>query len=311
MLIGCNPRLEATMLNARIRKATIQNSLKVFSFGNPGDLTYSYKVLGNNTSDIKDFLKGTGKFSETFKKAKKPLVIIGEEALELKSGGYIFEEIKEHLIKNGFINDDWNALNILHRNASSVGALDMGLIENTSNKESFFSNLNNKKFKFLYLLGSDNLKINKDGMFIVYQGSHGDRSAEIADVILPGSAYTEQNGLYANLEGRVQECKKASYPPGLAKEDYQILNELNLQLFNKKLFNKFGDIRNEAVNNIANFSGYENLPKKISLKSNKITNEFFDEELKIDKVDYYFTNSISRSSKTMSECREARMKSKI
>ena len=88
------------MLNARIRKATIQNSLKVFSFGNPGDLTYSYKVLGNNTSDIKDFLKGTGNFSETFKKAKKPLVIIGEEALELKSGGYIFEEIKEHLIKN-------------------------------------------------------------------------------------------------------------------------------------------------------------------------------------------------------------------
>ena len=100
-------------------------------------------------------------------------------------------------------------------------------------------------------------------------------------------------------------------PPGLAKEDYQILNELNLQLFNKKLFNKFGDIRNEAVNKIANFSGYENLPKKISLKSNKIINEFFDEELKIDKVDYYFTNSISRSSKTMSECREARMKSKI
>ena len=311
LLIGCNPRLEATMLNARIRKATIQNSLKVFSFGNPGDLTYSYQVLGNNTSDIKDFLKGTGKFSETFKKAKKPLVIIGEEALELKSGGYIFEEIKEYLIKNGFINDDWNALNILHRNASSVGALDMGLIENTPNKESFFSNLNNKKFKFLYLLGSDNIKINKDDMFIVYQGSHGDRSAEIADVILPGSAYTEQNGLYANLEGRVQECKKASYPPGLAKEDYQILNELNLQLFNKKLFNKFGDIRNEAVNKIANFSGYENLPKKISLKSNKIINEFFDEELKIDKVDYYFTNSISRSSKTMSECREARMKSKI
>ena len=216
-----------------------------------------------------------------------------------------------YLIKNGFINDDWNALNILHRNASSVGALDMGLIENTPNKESFFSNLNNKKFKFLYLLGSDNIKINKDDMFIVYQGSHGDRSAEIADVILPGSAYTEQNGLYANLEGRVQECKKASYPPGLAKEDYQILNELNLQLFNKKLFNKFGDIRNEAVNKIANFSGYENLPKKISLKSNKIINEFFDEELKINKVDYYFTNSISRSSKTMSECREARMKSKI
>ena len=129
------------------------------------------------------------------------MVIIGESALELKSGQYIFEEFKDFLKKNSLISKDWNALNFLPQNASTVGLLDLKIL-NKDNEDNylFFKKLKTNKFKLLYLLGSDNLEIKKNNEFIVYQGSHGDRGAEIADIILPSPAYTEQNGLYENLE---------------------------------------------------------------------------------------------------------------
>ena len=127
--------------------------------------------------------------------------------------------------KNNFINKEWNAFNFLPQNASTVGLIDLNILsKENEKKESFFEKLKNNQFKLLYLLGSDNLEIKKDNEFIVYQGSHGDRGAEIADLVLPSAAFTEQNGLYENLEGRVQECKKASYPIGDALEDWKIFN---------------------------------------------------------------------------------------
>ena len=133
----------------------------------------------------------------------------------MKSGKYIIEGFKNFLKKNNFINKDWNSFNFLPQNASTVGLIDLKILsKNDEEKFSFFQKLENKEFKILYLLGSDNLDIKKNNEFVVYQGSHGDRGAEIADLILPSAAFTEQNGLYENLEGRVQECKKASYPIG-------------------------------------------------------------------------------------------------
>ena len=201
LLIGCDPRHEATMINARIRKAKTKNGTKVFSFGNSGDLTYDYEVIGNKTGDLRKFVEDKHEFNKIFNKSLKPLVILGESVLGLKSGGFIFEEIKAYLIKKKFITSDWNALNILLQNASTVGGLDLGL----SNSNDFFKKMSNHEFKFIYLLGSDNLEIKKNDEFIVYQGSHGDRGAEIADVILPSPSYTEQNGLYTNVEGRTQD----------------------------------------------------------------------------------------------------------
>ena len=110
------------------------------------------------------------------------------------------------------------------QNASTVGLIDLKILSKDQEEFTFFENLKNNKFELLYLLGSDNLDIKKNNEFIVYQGSHGDRGAEIADLILPSAAFTEQNGLYENLEGRVQECKKASYPIGDALEDWKIFN---------------------------------------------------------------------------------------
>ena len=308
LLVGCNPRLEATMLNARIRKAFVNNNTPIYSIGDSGELTYDYEIIGNSTNDILQLINDQSKLSKKIKLSKKPIIIIGESVLEMKSGEFIFNEIKEYLNKNNFINNEWNALNILIQNASTVGSLDLKLINSSKeNNFKFFDTLEKNEVSFLYLLGSDNLKINKNNEFIVYQGSHGDRGAEIADIILPSAAYTEQSGLYINLEGRVQECRKASYPPGNAKEDWRIFN-LILEKLNKRVIYKNQlSIRKDVFELIPNFSDIDLLPKKDFKQSNKNKTNFFEETIKIKKIDYYFTNSIARSSKTMAECRRIKI----
>ena len=305
LLVGTNPRREATILNARIRKTFVQKKIPIFSIGDPGDLTYEYKVIGNKTDDIKQLINKESEISKKILSSKRPIIIIGESALELQSGKYIFEELKNFLLNNNFINEEWNALNVLAQNAATVGLLDLKLLSYTNdNNFIFFDKLDSSKFKFLYLLGSDNLQFKKNNEFIVYQGSHGDRGAEMADVILPSAAYTEQNGLYSNLEGRVQECKKASYPIGESMEDWKIFNLILKKLGKIDNLNNFEKLRTESINSVINFSTIDNLPKRTIKKSEKINSDFINEEIFIKKLDYYFSNSISRASKTMSECRQ-------
>ncbi len=307
LLIGTNPRKEATILNARIRKTFVQKKVPIFSIGDPGDLTYEYDIIGNTTDEIKKIINKEHNFTQKLLSAKKPIIIIGESALELKSGAFIFEEFKKFLIKNNLINDDWNGLNILIQNASTVGLLDLKILQDQKEKtSSFFYDLENKKFKLLYLLGSDNLEFKKDKEFVVYQGSHGDRGAEIADIIFPSATYTEQNGLYENLEGRVQECKKASYPIGDALEDWKIFKKIIKKLGLREENFNFDLLRREVLKIIPNFSGLNNLPKKSEVQKNIIETNFFSEKIFIRDIDYYYSNSISRSSKTMSECRQIR-----
>ena len=311
LLVGSNPRHEATMLNARIRKVFVQKKTPIFSIGNPGDLTYSYTLIGEKTDDIKKILNNEDEFSKKLSSAKKPIIIIGESALELKSGEYILEGLKKFLKKNNFINKDWNALNFLPQNASTVGLIDLNILsKEQEKKDSFFEKLKNNQFKLLYLLGSDNLDIKKNNEFIVYQGSHGDRGAEIADLILPSAAFTEQNGLYENLEGRVQECKKASYPIGEALEDWKIINLIFKKLNKNENLLNFDLLRKEVLKLIPNFTELNGLPSfKVNNDNNSIP-DFLSEEVLIRKLDYYFTNAISRASKTMSECRHVKQSSK-
>ena len=307
LLIGTNPRHEATILNARIRKTSTQKNVPIFSIGNPGDLTYDYQIIGSKTDDIKKIISKENEFSKKLLLAKKPIIIIGESALELKSGKYIFEELKNFLIVNNFINKDWNALNILMQNASTVGLLDLNILSDQKGENfKFFENLENKRFKFLYLLNSDNLDFKKNNEFIVYQGSHGDRGAEIADIILPSATYTEQNGLYENLEGRVQECKKASYPIGESLEDWKIINLIIKKIgITKELIN-FDQLRKEIFSIIPKFSQINQLPSLLENQNKKVKTNFISEDVLVRELDYYYTNSISRASKTMSECRQIR-----
>tara|TARA_Y100001970_G_scaffold250005_1_gene321192 strand:- start:26917 stop:28965 length:2049 start_codon:yes stop_codon:yes gene_type:complete len=305
VLIGTNPRHEATMVNARIRKTYVAKKIPIFSFGDPGDLTYEYKIVGNSTSDINKFINKESEVSKIFLKSKKPMVIIGESALEQKSGKFIFESIKKFLSDNNLITDKWNALNILIQNASSVGAIDLSFL-NKNNKFDFFDKLNNNDFNLLYLVGSDNLEFTKKNEFIIYQGSHGDRIAQIADIILPSPAFTEQNGLFINLEGRLQKSVKASYPPGDSKEDWKIFNLILRQIKNNEIFKNFNELRIDTLKKVKNNSDFNILPKTSTTNLNFVSTNFIDEPITIRKIDYYFSNSIARSSKTMSDCRVAR-----
>ena len=161
LLIGTNPRHEATMLNARIRKVFVQKRIPIFSIGDPGNLTYDYKIIGSKTDDLKRIIDNEAEFSKKLLSSKKPIIIIGESALELKSGKYIISELKISK-KNNFINKEWNAFNFLPQNASTVGLIDLKILsKEDEEKSSFFEKLKNNQFKLLYLLGSDNLEIKK------------------------------------------------------------------------------------------------------------------------------------------------------
>jgi len=297
ILIGTNPRLEATILNSRIRKAYLKNNIKIYSIGNAGDLTYPYEIIGSSTTTIEKIVSNTHQISQNITSSKKPMIIIGQKALEGKTGEYIFESIKNFLYKNSFINKDWNALNILNQDASTVGAIDLG-VHTINEKENFyfFDKLDSGNFKFLYLLGADNFNFDKSDKFIVYQGSHGDKGAEIADIILPGAAYTEKNGLFVNLEGKLQKAYKASYPPGEAREDWVVFRDI-ANIMKKPLhFKNITQLRELIKKQIDKKNNTERV------KTKKVT--FVDKEILIKPIDYYYTNPIARASKVMNECRQ-------
>ncbi len=297
LLVGTNPRLEATILNARIRKAYVKNKVKIYSIGDPGDLTYPYKIIGSNTSIIKEIASDEHQISKKIKNSKKPIIIIGDSALYGKSGMYVFETLKKFLNDNNFINENWNALNILTQQASRVGAFDLDIYSiNEKDNFSFFNKLENGDFKFIYLLGADNFNFEKKDKFIVYQGSHGDKGAEMADIVLPGSAYTEKNGLFVNLEGKLQNAYKASYPPGNAREDWIIFKDL-ANMLKKPLEHKNVKSLRESINKKIQFKINKNIKK-----TQKV--DFIEENILVKPVDYYYTNSIARSSKVMNECRQ-------
>ncbi|MBT92114.1 MAG: NADH-quinone oxidoreductase subunit G [Candidatus Pelagibacter sp.] len=303
ILVGTNPRYEATILNARIRKSFVNNKTDIYSFGDIGDLTYPYKILDNKTDIIKDIFENKNELSEKIKNSKKPIIILGQSALRLKSGKFIFEEFKRFLISVNKINKDWNSLNILSNHASTVGSYDLDILSSKDGKNITSNQIKNNNFDILFLFGQDNLSLKKKNEFIIYIGSHGDKGAEMADVILPGTAYTEQDGYYTNLEGKIQKAYKASYPPGEAKEDWEIINELSELLKRKKLYKN----KDELIDSMMN---YLRLDQK-SNNTQEIISEFLSEKIVVDPLDYYYSNVIARASKTMFECRNEKLKIKL
>ena len=303
LLIGTNPRFEATMLNARIRKAYLSNKVKIISLNDVGDLTYPYQSLDGKTQTIKNIIENNNELTKEIVEAQKPIVIFGESFLKSKSAEYLFNSFKNFLSSNNKITEDWNSLNILSSDAASVGSLDLDIIDP---KNELIKNLNENKFDIVFLMGQDNLKFNKKNEFVIYLGSHGDNGAELADIILPGAAYTEQSGHYTNLEGKIQKAYKASYPPGDAKEDWEIINDLAEFMNNRRFFNDKNEVESSMFN-------YINL-KKEKQKSNSTTkvnlNNFEDEIIKITFKDYYFSNVIARSSKTMLNCYNSKLEVK-
>ena len=300
LMIGTNPRFEATMVNARIRKAYVNNNTKIISLNNIGDLTYVYESLDGKTQTIKDIIENKNDISKLIIDSKKPMIIFGESFLNIKSAKYLFNSFKEFLSKNKKSTDEWNPINILSVDAATVGSFDLDIVDKSNN---LLDDLNENKFEIIYLLGQDNLNFKKKKEFIIYQGSHGDKGAEIADIILPGAAFTEQSGHFTNLEGKIQKAYKASYPPGEAKEDWQIINELAEVMNNRKLFND----KEELESSMFNYLKLKKEQKKTDLKNEINQNDFENENIIVKSKDYYFSNVIARSSKTMLECNNSKI----
>jgi NADH-quinone oxidoreductase subunit G len=299
-LIGSNPRFEATILNARIRKSFINNNTKIISLNDVGDLTYPYKNLDGQTKTLIDIFESKNDISKEILNSKKPLIILGESFFKTESANFLFNLIKKYLTDNNKISNEWNSINSLPTDASTVGSFDLNII---NERNDLFHELQNHQLEVIYLLGQDNLNFTKKNEFIIYQGSHGDKGAEIADIILPGATYTEQNGYFTNLEGKLQKAYKASYPPGDAKEDWMIINELSEFMNNRKLFNDKDELDSSMFN-------YINLQKKntdFPKMENQIQVSFKNEDLKVDYKDYYFSNVIARASKTMLDCHNSKL----
>jgi NADH-quinone oxidoreductase subunit G len=295
LIVGSNPRQESPVLNARLRKRWRQGNLPVGLIGEPVDLTFKYQYLGAGPETLAEVAAGIG-FGDILAKAEKPLIVIGQGALSREDGLAILALAAKLAVKG-----DWNGLAVLHTAASRVGALDLGLVPGQGGL-SATEQATSGALDLVFLLGADEITIGA-GAFVVYQGTHGDRGAHRADVILPGATYTEKSGTYVNTEGRVQRADRASFPPGDAREDWAILRALSDHLGQRLPFDSLSQLRHQlaAANPVlatldaparADVSALAALPQAELSKAafvNPIT-------------DYYFTNPIARASVVMAEC---------
>ncbi len=303
LLIGVDPRHEATLVNARIRKNWLERGIDVSLIGQAVDLTYPYEHLGNSPKDLEKLIKQyAGKV-----KAKKPMMIVGSGVFAREDGLAIHALLHEAAEELGIVKKGWNGFNILHRAASRVGGLDIGFLPQEGGKgfADIIAGTKDDSIKALFLLGADefNSHVNVGWKsFVVYQGHHGDHAAQRADVILPAAAYTEKDGLYVNTEGRPQMAKRAVSPLGDAKEDWAIIRELSEHIGAKPLpYNSQSELRARIQKEWSIFKKMDEIsPAKWSKFS--VKGKILKDDFTLPVQNYYLNNPICRASKTMEEC---------
>ena len=304
LLVGSNPRWEASVLNIRIRKAYINNDCKIGLIGKKINLNYKYTHLSNSISHVNEIFNETSEFNSVLKKSKNPIIIIGTSAINFSDGKDIINICAEIAKKFPNASDNFNPLNILNQDISRVGALELGYYNKffDFDFENKLKNLVSKTKPVVSLLGQDEINMkNLEGAFVVYLGHHGDEGASIADVILPSPAYTEKSSTYMNTEGRVLQTSKCFSPLGDAKEEWKIFRVLS-ESFNKNiLFNNINELRKELISSFAQFANINEIPfdNKISIGSDKLIS---DREFNYNIENFYMNDSISRASETMANC---------
>jgi NADH-quinone oxidoreductase subunit G len=295
MLIGTNPRLEAAVLNTRIRKRWRQGGLLLGVVGEKCDLGYEYAYLGAGPESLAQFV------DHAPVKKERPMFIVGPGAYARPDGAAVLAMIAKAAASVGVVKDGWNGFNILHTAASRVGGLDLALVPGAGGRD--VAGMLKADMEVVYLLGADEVTI-PAGPFVIYQGTHGDRGAHRADVILPSAAYTEKSAIYVNMEGRAQMTAKAVFPPGQAKEDWTILRALsdvcaqrlpydNLQALRAAMYRavpglaRIGDLTVAAPDGVAALAKAGGAAAK--------------ERFRSPITDFYLTNPISRASAIMAE----------
>ena len=318
LLVGANPRWEAPVLNARIRKSWINSSVKVANLGPVVDLTYPVEQLGADINTLAAIANGSHSFAKVLADAKRPMIILGQGALTRADGAAVLALAARIAGDTGMIGPagahaegGWNGFNILHTAASRVAALDLGFLPGDGGRDvaAIVDGAQKGEIDFLYLLGADEFDVAHLGRaFIVYQGSHGDAGAHHADVVLPGAAYTEKDGLYANFEGRVQRGRRAAFPPGEAKEDWTILRALSDVLGVRLPYDNRAQLLAALEKDTPHFAAIGEVP--LHADTAAATWSGIGESGTLDAAtplghaiaDYYLTNPVARASETMAQC---------
>ncbi|XP_005797691.2 NADH-ubiquinone oxidoreductase 75 kDa subunit, mitochondrial [Xiphophorus maculatus] len=313
LLVGTNPRYEAPLFNARIRKSWLHNELHIALVGKKVDLSYTYDHLGESAKILKEISSGTHPFSQVLAQAKRPVVVVGSSCLQREDGAAIMAAVST-IARNARVSSGlqgtWKILNVLHRVASQVAALDLGY------KPGVDSILKNPP-KILFLLGADAGCITRQDLakdsLIIYQGHHGDVGAPIADIILPGAAYTEKSATYVNTEGRAQQTKVAVTPPGMAREDWRIIRAISELAGVTLPYDSLDEVRDRLVEVSPNLVRYDELEeanyfKQANELSKGVNQAVLTESLvppQLTVKDFYMTDPISRASQTMAKCVKA------
>jgi NADH-quinone oxidoreductase subunit G len=302
LIVGSNPRREAAVLNARIRKRWRTGQLKVGVIGDKADLTYPYDHIGAGTDSLSDLAAGKHSFADVLKGAKHPIVLVGAGVAGRHDGAAVLA-LAAKVAMDFAIKDGWNGFGVLHSAASTVVALDIGFAPDKGSlsapEMTTFGTLD-----VLFSLGADEIKV-PDGAFVVYIGTHGDRGAHRADVILPGAAYTEKSGIYVNTEGRVQMANRAAFPPGDAREDWAIIRALSDVLGRKLPYDSLSALRQamfKATPHLMRIdqieAGDASAIKTLAGKGGSMEKTPFKSPVE----DFYLTNPIARASVVMAEC---------
>ncbi len=300
LIVGCNPRREATVLNARIRKRWRAGNFPIGLIGEKADLTYKYDYLGAGADSLANL--STSKFAEALKAAEHPLIMVGAGALARPDGAAIASLAAKTAIAFGALKDGWNGFSVLHSAASRVGALDLGLVPGAGGFDT--AHMAEGGVDLLFLLGADEIDV-APGPFVVYIGTHGDRGAHRADVILPGAAYPEKSALYVNTEGRVQVSNRAAFPPGDAREDWAILRALSAVLGQTLPYDSLAQLRQALFAAHPHFMRLDQIAAGAAAdveKLAKLGGTADKAPLRSSVSDFYLTNPIARASATMAEC---------
>ncbi|WP_100960102.1 NADH-quinone oxidoreductase subunit NuoG [Bosea sp. FBZP-16] len=297
LIIGSNPRREAPIVNARIRKRWLRGDFKVSLIGEKVDLTYAYDYLGAGAETLADLVKRAGAAGE------RPMVLVGQGALARGDGAAVLSLAAKAAEVLGAVKDGWNGFGVLHTAAARVGGLDLGFVPGEGGLD-VAGMTREGALDVLFLLGADEIEV-PAGAFVVYQGSHGDKGAHRADVILPGAAYTEKSGTFVNTEGRVQMAARATFPPGDAKEDWAILRALSASLGKPLPFDSLSALRRELYAAHPHFAAVDTVAEsdrsglaKLAGQGGATDKAGFTPAI----ADFYTTNPIARASAVMAEC---------
>jgi NADH-quinone oxidoreductase subunit G len=301
LIVGSNPRKEAPVLNARIRKRWRAERMNVGLIGEQLDLTYPYEYLGAGPETLADVAQGRHAFADILKTAERPLILVGAGAFARPDGAAIAALAAKVALASGAVKDGWNGFSVLHTAASRVGALDIGFVPSEGGRSALEIG---ERADVVFLLGADEVDITP-GTFVIYIGTHGDAGAHRADVILPGAAYTEKSGLYVNTEGRVQLANRAVFPPGDAREDWAILRALSDVLGHRLPYDSLAQLRQ------ALFSAHPHLQRIDQIAAGDpadieklagLGGTADKAPLRSPIEDFYLTNPIARASAVMAEC---------